>query len=875
MWQLPEGDAEQWKQTFADPEDPTYEELLALRIFAKPGKQCSHPVSDWFRDARPNPPPLRPRHVILAEVLRENTAFDHRIESILNSYMLATGISTAQTPLEDELPSFPKFSLLPFEIREYIWRLSLSSRVLDVREVQNNGKYTNINSTILPVPTIARVCREAREVVMRHGRRIQIALPHRRGSKVMFCPAGFFLKGIDIPLFLLDVGTTDAVLDDAQAEDMASDGVPVLNLVANKMAPAMRCTAMASWVALKHAGPGVRVIYVYYRSRFLEVSLGMTEEFVNTADGVFNVEVQLLVDMHDDQRLAELSSLETIGEDRGNNTPRYLGFAARNPGLCINCDRIQWERHVRPAVMAHYLQLFEDELDDEMYRAVFPPTVTGYDPNHPWVMEKLKAAPEFRPAVLVHLLPTPPPRDTAAEHATMVYGQRVSAIRWSLTTASSECRVEWRDAGRTAPEALPGGIRAGLTDLLRPPFAFLLLHRFFVARRIVIAKPRKRHGPNSMADPETTEKTASEPVTPQATVAQQPPGASNSAAAARQTGPPPGTTVETTAPPEIRNQPENVGALPANEEDELYNDDASSTASLTASILEYRTIHGRTYHSAQGDAEYWGANDDAQNEALDIIHHVLTLTLDGKLCKAPISDEVQKVLDVGTGTGLWAIDFGDKYPSAEVIGTDLSPIQPNWVPPNVNFQIDDCTQEWTFAENSFDFIHIRWLFGSIKDWDELYRQAYRALKPGGWIESHEASVQFRSDDGTVTDKTAMGRFGQFFIDGGKSMGRSMTVVEDGLQRKGIEAAGFVNVQEENIKSPFGPWPKDPKLREIGNFQRLATSNDLAGSMMYLGHLTGWSPEEVQVYAANLRREFRSPRIHAYYLQKIVWAQKPE
>lgn len=28
-------------------------------------------------------------------------------------------------------------------------------------------------------------------------------------------------------------------------------------------------------------------------------------------------------------------------------------------------------------------------------------------------------------------------------------------------------------------------------------------------------------------------------------------------------------------------------------------------------------------------------------------------------------------------------DFGDQYPNATVIGTDLSPIQPTWVPPNV------------------------------------------------------------------------------------------------------------------------------------------------------------------------------------------------
>ena len=33
--------------------------------------------------------------------------------------------------------------------------------------------------------------------------------------------------------------------------------------------------------------------------------------------------------------------------------------------------------------------------------------------------------------------------------------------------------------------------------------------------------------------------------------------------------------------------------------------------------------------------------------------------------------------------GLWAIDFADEFPEAEVTGTDISPIQPTWIPPNL------------------------------------------------------------------------------------------------------------------------------------------------------------------------------------------------
>ena len=77
------------------------------------------------------------------------------------------------------------------------------------------------------------------------------------------------------------------------------------------------------------------------------------------------------------------------------------------------------------------------------------------------------------------------------------------------------------------------------------------------------------------------------------------------------------------------------------------------------------------------------------------------------------------------------------FPNAEIIGTDLSPGQPQWVPPNVRFEIDDCREEWTFPKDHFDFIHIRTLAGAISDWPALLKQCYTHLKPGGKLEIAE------------------------------------------------------------------------------------------------------------------------------------------
>lgn len=51
------------------------------------------------------------------------------------------------------------------------------------------------------------------------------------------------------------------------------------------------------------------------------------------------------------------------------------------------------------------------------------------------------------------------------------------------------------------------------------------------------------------------------------------------------------------------------------------------------------------------------------------------MTYANKLFFAPLH-QPRRVLDVGTGTGIWAIDFADEYPECQVIGIDLSPGQP-------------------------------------------------------------------------------------------------------------------------------------------------------------------------------------------------------
>ncbi|GKT42533.1 secondary metabolism regulator LAE1 [Colletotrichum spaethianum] len=177
-----------------------------------------------------------------------------------------------------------------------------------------------------------------------------------------------------------------------------------------------------------------------------------------------------------------------------------------------------------------------------------------------------------------------------------------------------------------------------------------------------------------------------------------------------------------------------------------------------------------------------------------------------RLYHAPIDREkVQSILDIGTGTGIWAVEMGDIFENAEVIGIDFSAIQPEWVPPNVKFEIDDVESPWVDGRK-YDFIMCRYMVAFIKDWPGLIKNIYDHLNPGGWVEFQDVNTKFYSDDGTFTDEHATAKWIDGFSKACLAMGRDTSVAP----RLGamVEDAGFENTYARRIKAPLGPWAKE-------------------------------------------------------------------
>ncbi|KAL0934583.1 methyltransferase domain-containing protein [Colletotrichum truncatum] len=286
------------------------------------------------------------------------------------------------------------------------------------------------------------------------------------------------------------------------------------------------------------------------------------------------------------------------------------------------------------------------------------------------------------------------------------------------------------------------------------------------------------------------------------------------------------------------------------------------TMSLSASVRDYAFENDRRYHRYR-EGRYHFPNDDPEQQREYIKHIIMTSLLGGELFQAPLKTP-QKVLDVGTGTG---------YPGAAVVGNDLSPIWPDWVPPNTKFVVDDAEAEWYYERDSYDLIRLGNMAPSIHDWPKLLESAYKTLKPGGWIELQEMRWVYGCDDGTIPNDYAPVTMVENIKEGLARFGIDMNAAEQNPGR--VEAAGFVNVLHQVKKVPVGRWPRNKFLRTIGLYTLSVIYDGLHA--ITIGPFTrglGWTADQVERFLVQVRKDLMDPSVHSYVYFHALSGQKP-
>lgn len=133
--------------------------------------------------------------------------------------------------------------------------------------------------------------------------------------------------------------------------------------------------------------------------------------------------------------------------------------------------------------------------------------------------------------------------------------------------------------------------------------------------------------------------------------------------------------------------------------------------------------------------------------------------------------------------------------------------------------------------------------------------------PGGYAEFQDFNLLYYSEDGSLTEESSTVRWCKALLGAAEAIGRDPC---PGPKLEGwLKDAGFADVTHRKFKIPIGAWPKDPKLKEIGLFNITQILDGLEGfSLRLMCDVLGWQKDEVTVLLAGVRKELKSPHVHA-------------
>ncbi|KAJ6587639.1 S-adenosyl-L-methionine-dependent methyltransferase [Mycena vulgaris] len=130
------------------------------------------------------------------------------------------------------------------------------------------------------------------------------------------------------------------------------------------------------------------------------------------------------------------------------------------------------------------------------------------------------------------------------------------------------------------------------------------------------------------------------------------------------------------------------------------------------------------------------ARERTEKNRLDELHVALREYMSKQPSFAPqiYSTSPTRILELGCGSGAWAIDAATDFPDTEVVAVDLSPtLEGIPLPKNINFQIVDATQPFPFEQKSFDVVHSRFVLMHLPNVKDVMERAAKLVKPGGWV----------------------------------------------------------------------------------------------------------------------------------------------
>ncbi|KAJ6550417.1 S-adenosyl-L-methionine-dependent methyltransferase [Mycena vulgaris] len=161
------------------------------------------------------------------------------------------------------------------------------------------------------------------------------------------------------------------------------------------------------------------------------------------------------------------------------------------------------------------------------------------------------------------------------------------------------------------------------------------------------------------------------------------------------------------------------------------------------------------------------SESEGEMHRLDETHAAFSKYLGANLCLAPMAGESpRRILELGCGSGAWAIQAAATFPYARVLAVDAAPLPDRILPANVDFELVDLSMDLGFELETFDIVHARMVMGHVVNGENALKQAAKLVKPGGLLLLEDIDVGALA----ITGGPAVRRFASKIIEIWRSRG---------------------------------------------------------------------------------------------------------
>ncbi|KAJ7466387.1 S-adenosyl-L-methionine-dependent methyltransferase, partial [Mycena latifolia] len=196
----------------------------------------------------------------------------------------------------------------------------------------------------------------------------------------------------------------------------------------------------------------------------------------------------------------------------------------------------------------------------------------------------------------------------------------------------------------------------------------------------------------------------------------------------------------------------------------------------------------------------------------------------GELGPAPIADVLpRKIIELGCGSGAWAIEAATEFPAAEVLAVDFSPIPDRTLPQNLRFQLADLAEELNFDAETFDVVHARFVMCHVPNGKDAIARAARLVRSGGLLIIEDMDGKSWAENAGPTVQQVLSKSLELLRARGADgeLGRKLETILNSL-------GSFERVQVKKIIAPFPGTGYDDARNELGIAMRNFAVRGMAG-----------------------------------------------